>query len=206
MRLDVHPTRMELLRLKKRLVMARRGHRLLRDKQDELMRQFMDLIKDIREIRTAVEKALEQAFRRFLFVSSSMSNAFLEEAVGLPSKSIALKISRRSVMNIMVPEMEFSAEGEIRCYGFATTSPDLDTSLHTLDGVVREMTLLAQKEKWMQLLADEIVRTRRRVNALEYILIPTIEETIKYITMKLSELERSNLSRLMRVKEIVRAH
>jgi V/A-type H+-transporting ATPase subunit D len=197
---------MELLRLKKRLVMARRGHKLLRDKQDELIKQFIDLIKDIREIRTAVEKALEQAFRRFLFVSSSMSNAFLEEAVAFPSKTITLNVSRRTVMNITVPEMDFSAEGEIRCYGFATTSPELDTSLHTLDGVIREMTLLAQKEKWMQLLGEEIVRTRRRVNALEYILIPNIEETIKYITMKLSELERSTLSRLMRVKEIVRAH
>lgn len=206
MQLEVHPTRMELLRLKKRVVMARRGHKLLKDKQDELMRQFMDLIKDIREIRTAVEKALEQAFRRFLFVSSAMSKAYLEEAVGFPSKTIALNVSRRTVMNIAVPEMQPTVEGEIRCYGFATTSSELDSSLHSLDQVVGEMIVLAQKEKWMQLLGEEIVRTRRRVNALEYILIPNLEETIKYITMKLSELERSNLSRLMRVKEIVRAH
>ncbi len=206
MRLDVHPTRMELLRLKRRLVVARRGHKLLRDKQDELMRQFMDLIKDVREIRGAVEKALEQAFQRFLFVSSTMARAYLEEAVGFPSKTIGLKISRRSVMNISVPEMEPTVQGQMRCYGFATTSPELDVSLHALDRVVGEMIALAQKEKWMQLLAEEIVRTRRRVNALEYILIPNLEETIKYITMKLNELERSNLSRLMRVKEIVRAH
>ena len=206
MRLEVNPTRMELLRLKKRLVMARRGHKLLKDKQDELMRQFMDLIKDIREIRTAVEKALEQAFRRFLLVSSAMSKAYLEEAVGFPSKTIALNVSRRTVMNIAVPEMQPTVEGEIGCYGFATTSSELDSSLHALDQVVGEMIVLAQKEKWMQLLGEEIVRTRRRVNALEYILIPNLEETIKYITMKLSELERSNLSRLMRVKEIVRAH
>ncbi len=206
MRLDVHPTRMELLRLRRRLAVARRGHKLLKDKQDELMRQFMDLIKDVREIRTAVEKALEQAFQQFLFVSSSMSRAYFEEAVGFPSKTIALKVSRRTVMNIALPEIEPTVEGEIRCYGFATTSPELDVSLHALDRVVEEMIVLAQKEKWIQLLAEEIVRTRRRVNALEYILIPNLEETIKYITMKLSELERSNLSRLMRVKEIVRAH
>ena len=206
MRLDVHPTRMELLRLKRRLAVARRGHKLLKDKQDELMRQFMDLIKDVREIRTAVEKDLEEAFQQFLFVSSSMSKAYFEEAVGFPSKTIALKVSRRTVMNIALPDIEAMVEGQIRCYGFATTSPELDVSLHALDRVVEEMIVLAQKEKWIQLLAEEIVRTRRRVNALEYILIPNLEETIKYITMKLSELERSNLSRLMRVKEIVRAH
>jgi V/A-type H+-transporting ATPase subunit D len=197
---------MELLRLRRRLAVARRGHKLLKDKQDELMRQFMDLIKDVREIRTAVEKALEQAFQQFLFVSSSMSGAYFEEAVGFPSKTIALKVSRRTVMNIALPDIEAMVEGQIRCYGFATTSPELDVSLHALDRVVEEMIVLAQKEKWIQLLAEEIVRTRRRVNALEYILIPNLEETIKYITMKLSELERSNLSRLMRVKEIVRAH
>jgi V/A-type H+-transporting ATPase subunit D len=197
---------MELLRLKRRLAVARRGHKLLKDKQDELMRQFMDLIKDVREIRTAVEKLLEQAFQQFLFVSSSMSRAYFEEAVGFPSKTIALNVSRRTVMNVAVPEIEPMVEGEIRCYGFATTSSELDSSLHSLDQVVGEMIVLAQREKWMQLLGEEIVRTRRRVNALEYILIPNLEETIKYITMKLSELERSNLSRLMRVKEIVRAH
>lgn len=206
MRLDVHPTRMELLRLKRRLVIARRGHKLLRDKQDELMSRFMDLIKDVREIRTAVEKALEQASRRFLFVSSSMSRAYLEESVGFPSKTIALKISMRTVLNISVPEMEPTVAGEMRCYGFATTSGELDVSLHALDQVIGEMIVLAQKEKWMQLLGEEIIRTRRRVNALEYILIPNLEETVKYITMKLSELERSNLSRLMRVKEVVRTH
>jgi V/A-type H+-transporting ATPase subunit D len=197
---------MELLRLKRRLAMARRGHKLLRDKQDELMKQFMDLIKDVREIRTAVEKALERAFRRFLFVSSAMSKAYLEEAVGFPSKTIALNISKRTVMNLSVPEMELTAKGDTQCYGFATTSPELDVSLLTLDGVMREMIVLAQKEKWIQLLGEEIVRTRRRVNALEYMLIPNLEETIDYITMKMSELELANLSRLMRVKEIVRAH
>jgi V/A-type H+-transporting ATPase subunit D len=197
---------MELLRLKRRLAMARRGHKLLNDKLEELMRQFMELIKDIREIRTAVENALGQSFQRFLFVSSAMSKPYLEEAVGLPSRTTALKISRRTVMNIALPEMELTAEGEIQCYGFATTSPELDLSLQSLDGVLREMIFLAQREKWMQLLSEEIVRTRRRVNALEYILIPNLEETIDYITMKMSELELANLSRLMRVEEIVRAH
>jgi V/A-type H+-transporting ATPase subunit D len=197
---------MELLRLKRRLAMARRGHRLLSDKLEELMRQFMDVVKDIRKIRKAVERALGQCFQRFFFVSSAMSVPYLEEAVGLPGKTTSLKISRRTVMNIPLPEMELTAEGDTRCYGFATTSPELDVSLVALDGVLKEMIVLAQKEKWIQLLGEEIVRSRRRVNALEYILIPNLEETIDYITMKMSELELATLSRLMRVEDIVRAH
>ena len=206
MRLEANPNRMELLRLKKRLVMARRGHKLLKDKQDELMRQFMEMIRDIKELRVAVEKSMQEAFRRFLFVSASMSRAALEEAVGFPSKRIRLNVSERTILNIRAPVLEPIVEGEIQCYGLATTPGDLDISLQALNQVLNEMIVLAQKEKWMQLLAEEIVSTRRRVNSLEYVLIPNLEETIKFITMKLSEMERSNFSRLMKVKEIVRAH
>jgi V/A-type H+-transporting ATPase subunit D len=206
MRLEINPTRMELLRLKKRLVMARRGHKLLKDKQDELMRQFMDMIRDIKELRGAVEKSLEQAFGRFLFVSASMSRAAFEEAVGFPSKRLQLNVSHRTILNIKAPELKPTVEGEIQCYGLANTPGDLDISLQTLNQVLNEMIVLAQKEKWMQLLAEELVNTRRRVNSLEYVLIPNLEETITYITMKLSEMERSNFSRLMKVKDIVRAH
>lgn len=206
MKLEVNPTRMELLRLKKRLVMARRGHKLLKDKQDELMRRFMEMIRDIRELRAAVEKSMEEAFRRFLFVSASLSRAALEEAVGFPSKRIRLDVEYRTILNMKAPELKPTVEGETRCYGLATTPGDLDVSLAALNEVLIEMIVLAQKEKWMHLLAEELVRTRRRVNSLEYVLIPSLEETIKYITMKLSEMERSNFSRLMKIKEIVRAH
>jgi len=206
MKLEVNPNRMELLRLKKRLVMGRRGHKLLKDKQDELMRQFMKMIQDIKDLRATVEKSMEEAFRRFLFVSASLSRAALEEAVGFPSKRIELKVSDKSILNIRVPEFEPTMEGEIQCYGFATTPGDLDISFQALNQVLNEMIVLAQKEKWMQLLAEELVSTRRRVNSLEYVLIPNLEETINYITMKLSEMERSNFSRLMKVKDIVRAH
>ncbi len=206
MKLEVNPTRMELLRVRKRLAMARRGHKLLKDKQDELMRQFMELIQDIEALRRAVEKSLEEAFRRFVSVSASMSRGALEEALGFPSKRLKLSVAQRSILNLKVPEFEPRVEGDIQCYGLATTPGDLDTSLRAVDQVLREMILLAQKEKWMHLLAEELVSTRRRVNSLEYVLIPNLEETIKYITMKLSEMERSNFSRLMRVKEIVRAH
>jgi V/A-type H+-transporting ATPase subunit D len=182
MKLEANPNRMELLRLKKRLVMARRGHKLLKDKQDELMRQFMELIHDIKELRMAVEESMEEAFRRFLFVSASMSRAALEEAVGYPSKRINLSVSQRMVLNIKVPELNPTVEGDIQCYGLATTPGDLDVSLQALNQVLNEMIVLAQKEKWMQLLAEELVSTRRRVNSLEYVLIPSLEETINYIT------------------------
>ena len=132
MKLEVNPTRMELLRLKKRLVMARRGHKLLKDKQDELMRQFMDMIRDIKELRGAVEKSMGEAFRRFLFVSASMSRRALEEAVGFPSKRIRLDVSQRSILNIKAPELKPTVEGGIQCYGFAETPGDLDVSLHEL--------------------------------------------------------------------------
>lgn len=206
MRVEANPNRMELLRLKKRLAMARRGHKLLKDKQDELMRQFMEMIRDIKELRAAVEKSMEEAFRRFLFVSASMSREALQEAVGFPSKRIRLTVSHKMILNIRAPVLEPRVEGEIQCYGLASTPGDLDISLQALNQVLNEMIVLAQREKWLQLLAEELVSTRRRVNSLEYVLIPNLEETISYITMKLSEMERSNLSRLMRVKEIVRAH
>jgi V/A-type H+-transporting ATPase subunit D len=193
MKLEVNPTRMELLRLKKRLVMARRGHKLLKDKQDELMRQFMEMTRDIGELRATVESSMEEAFRRFLFVSASMSRPALEEAVGLPSKRIGVDVGYRTILNIKVPELKPTVEGDIQCYGVATTPGDLDISLHALNKVLNEMIV-------------ELVSTRRRVNSLEYLLIPNLEETVKYITMKLSEMERSNFSRLMKVKEIIRAH
>ena len=149
---------------------------------------------------------MAEAFRRFLFVSAAMSRRALEEAVGFPSKRIGLQVSQRSILNIKAPELKPTLEGDIQCYGFAETPGDLDLSLQALNEVLDEMVILAQKEKWVQLLAEELVSTRRRVNSLEYVLIPNLEETISYITMKLSEMERSNFSRLMKVKEIVRAH
>ena len=202
--LNVNPNRMELLRLKRRLVIAFRGHKLLKDKQDELMRRFMELIKDIRQIRERVEKSLEMAFKKFINVSSTMSPEGIEEALMFPGKKIAMNTEVRNVMSVKVPEFSLEDEGEMQCYGYVGTSGELDKSLLYIEENLSDMIYLAQKEKQMELLADEIVRTRRRVNALEYILIPNLEETIRYITMKLNEMERSNLSRLMKVKDIVK--
>lgn len=206
MKLDVNPTRMELLRLKKRLVMARRGHKLLKDKQDELMRRFLAFIKDIRNLRKDVEKGLTDAFSRFLFVSATLNTQDLEEALSVPGKKLKVDVRSETIMNLKTPIFTPSVEGDVICYGFGNTSGELDISLFSIEKVLKKLIMLAQKEKRMDLLADEIVKTRRRVNALEYVLIPNIVETIRSIEMKLSEMERSNFSRLMKVKEIVQAH
>ncbi len=206
MRLDVNATRMELLGLQKKGALARRGHRLLKDKQDELMRRLLILLKDARELRAKVEKELELAIKSFLFARSVMDPEEVEEAFLLPCKEITIELEEKRLLNVKVPIFKEIIAGKIHCYGFATTSCELDLSLLALDKVIQEIIKLAEYEKALELIALEIGKTRRRVNALEYVLIPSLEETIKYIQMKLSEVERGNLSRLMRVKEIVRAH
>ncbi|MFQ6093005.1 MAG: V-type ATP synthase subunit D [bacterium] len=203
MLLAANPTRMHLLRLKKRLKLAIRGHKLLKDKQDELMRQFMELVKQIRGMRQELEQELQLAFRRFTLARSVMSKASLEAALALPGKRLEVGVTTGRIMNVEVPLFEPRAEGRIYCYGFANTSGELDISLSSLDAVLLRLIELARAEKTMMLLADEIDRTRRRVNALEYTLIPNLRETIQFITMKLEELERANLTRLMKIKSMV---
>jgi V/A-type H+-transporting ATPase subunit D len=203
--LDVNPTRMELLRLKKRLALARRGHKLLKDKQDELMKQLLDLIDMVKELRKKVDHELTVATGKYLFAKAGMGRESLESAMLVPGVSIALSISKKSTMGVKIPLFKVNTEGHIQNYGFAHTTGELDSSLLAIENVVEEIIHLAEKEKTLQLMAEEIEKTRRRVNALEYILIPNLEETIKYITMKLSEMERGNLIRLMKVKDIVRA-
>jgi V/A-type H+-transporting ATPase subunit D len=204
MRLAVNATRMELLRLRKRLAIARRGHKLLKDKQDELMRQFMELVTSVKGMRARVESQLHAAFQSFLLARSTMPDQVVEEAISFPGMQLRLKVGQRQIMNVRIPVLEPIVEGNIRCYGYASTSGDLDIALKFLEGVLEQSLKLAEAEKTMQLLADEIEKTRRRVNALEYTLIPSLVETIRYITMKLAEMERSNLSRLMRIKDIIR--
>lgn len=196
---------MELLRLKKRLVIARRGHKLLKDKQDELMKQLLDLVDIVKELRKKVDAELTVATGRYLFAKAGMGSEFLESAMLIPGIQIELEIKEKSIMGVKIPLFNFKAEGNIQNYGFAHTTGELDSSLLSIENVVEEIVRLAEKEKMLQLMAEEIEKTRRRVNALEYILIPNLEETIKYITMKLSEMERGNLTRLMKVKDIVRA-
>ncbi|MEG0773337.1 V-type ATP synthase subunit D [Clostridium sp.] len=207
-RLNVNPTRMELTKLKKRLVTAARGHKLLKDKQDELMRRFIDLIKHNNKLRNDVEDKLQLAFKEFVMASAAMSPEFLEEAIAYPKESIFVKVDTKNVMSVNVPVMKFirkleSDPGSIYPYGFATTSSELDDSINYLYSILPKLLELAEVEKSCQLMADEIEKTRRRVNALEYMTIPQLNETIKYIRMKLDENERSALTRLMKVKDMM---
>jgi V/A-type H+-transporting ATPase subunit D len=208
-KLNVNPTRMELSNLKRRLVTAKRGHKLLKDKQDELMRKFIELIKRNKELRVEVEKELSQSFKDFLIASAVMSPQMLEEAVAFPNEKINVDITMKNIMSVYVPVMNFKREmqnedeGSIYPYGYAQTSSELDDAILKLYNILSKLLELAEVEKSCQLMADEIEKTRRRVNALEYRTIPDLEVTIKYIRMKLDENERSTITRLMKVKDII---
>ncbi len=201
------PTRMVLNQLKGRLKTARRGHKLLKDKRDELMRQFMEVIKQNKALRTRVEEGLTAAFGSLQVASSIMSPEMLEQSLLYPRQSVELDVSYNNVMSVNVPKYTFHTKNndpsEIYPYGFAQTSGELDDALEQMAKVFEDMLKLAEVEKTMQLLAEEIEKTRRRVNALEYSTIPTLEENIKYITMKLEENENSTKVRLLKVKDMV---
>ncbi|MBU3110367.1 V-type ATP synthase subunit D [Clostridium lacusfryxellense] len=207
-KLNVNPTRMELTKLKKKLGTATRGHKLLKDKQDELMRRFIDLIKHNNELRKRVEEELQNSFKDFVMASALMSSEFLEEAIAYPKEKISVEVETKNLMSVNVPIMKFKREleddpGSIYPYGFASTSADLDGAIEKLYLALPELLELAEVEKSCQLMADEIEKTRRTVNALEYMTIPQLNETIKFIRMKLEENERGALTRLMKVKSMM---
>ncbi|WP_040212200.1 V-type ATP synthase subunit D [Clostridium polynesiense] len=207
-KLNVNPTRMELTRLKKRLATATRGHKLLKDKQDELMRQFISMIKHNNKLRKSVEDELQASLKDFVMARAVMSSEFLEEAIAMPKEHITVEVSKKNIMSVNVPVMNFirkleGDEGSIYPYGFANTSSDLDDAIRKLYDILPRLLELAEVEKACQLMSDEIEKTRRRVNALEYMTIPQLEETIKYIRMKMDENERGALTRLMKVKTLI---
>ena len=207
-KLNVNPTRMELTRLKKKLATSTRSHKLLKDKQDELMRQFINLVKYNNTLRAEVEGQLEGSLKDFVMARAVMSSEFLEEAVAYPKEHISVEVGEKNIMSVNVPVMNFKRqlegdEGSIYPYGFANTSSELDDAIAKLYGILPKLLELAEVEKSCQLMADEIEKTRRRVNALEYMTIPQLQETIKYIRMKLEENERSATTRLMKVKSML---
>lgn len=204
--LDVNATRMELMRLRKRLRLAKRGYDLLKRKQDELMRQFLDFIEKIGDLRQQIEERLADAHKRFLMARSIMDSETMEESIMFPNQRLTLNVATLPVMNLRLPQFDVKSQGNVYSYGLSNTSAELDSALGAYSELLPEMLNLAHIERSVELLANEIEVTRRRVNALEYILIPNLQDTIKYITMRLDEMERSNLSRLMKVKEIVRSH
>ena len=204
MQLNVNATRMELLKLKRRLVTAKRGHKLLKDKRDELMKEFMQRIRETRDTRRVVEEKLTRAAQAFLVARAVMSDEVLEEAIMFPKVKVSLEVGEQHVMGVTVPVLVAKTEGDPYNYGFVTTSAELDTAIGKYNEALPDMIKLAEMERTIELLANEIEKTRRRVNALEYVLIPQLEETVKSISMKLAEQERANATRLMKIKDIVR--
>ena len=203
----INPTRMELTRLKGRLKTAQRGHKLLKDKRDELMKQFMDVVRENRALRKRVEEGLMRAHGSFTVAAALMSPEMLEQSLMYPKQSVELEMTFQNIMSVDVPEYHFKTRsqdsGEVYPYGFAQTSGELDDAVDAMSQVFQDMLKLAEIEQTSQLLAEEIEKTRRRVNALEYVKIPQMEESIKYITMKLDENERANTIRLMKVKDML---
>ncbi len=203
----VNPTRMELTKLKKKLSTARRGHKLLKDKRDELMRQFLILVKENMQLRKEVEEGILHANEKFALARAMMQEEFLDAAMMVPKQEVYLEASTKNVMSVEIPNFEYHTKSsdlsDIYPYGYAFTSGDLDDAVHSLSVVLPKMLRLAECEKGCQLMAAEIEKTRRRVNALEHVLIPDMMEKIKYIMMKLDENERSTQIRLMKVKELV---
>ncbi|MFO7950099.1 MAG: V-type ATP synthase subunit D [Candidatus Fermentibacteraceae bacterium] len=196
-------TRMELLRLRKKLSLARRGHKLLKDKLDELMRQFKILIGEYMGQRQDLEEELMRAYGEFLFARAGMERAGILDALRYPGAEARLSVSTRRVMNLQLPVLEVGLEGDVRNYGMFDTPAELDEALEVYKEVLPRIIQLAQQEKAISLLADEIDTTRRRVNALEYKMIPEQEEAIRYIRLRLDEMERGNLTRLMKVKAMM---
>ena len=205
--ITVSPTRMELTRLKGKLRTAQRGHKLLKDKRDELMKQFLETVREVRALRAEVEEELMTVHGAFTVASALMSSEAMEQALLYPKQSVELTMTFQNIMSVNVPVYDFQtqtrSDSDIYPYGFAATSGELDDAVSQLSSVLTEMLKLAELEKTVKLLAQEIEKTRRRVNALEYVMIPQLQETIRYITMKLDENERSTQIRLMKVKDMM---
>lgn len=204
-KMNVNPTRMELRRLKTRLKTATRGHKLLKDKSDEMIRQFMAYVRENKRLREEIEAELSSALKGFTLARAVSSNAVIEEAVMMPATKAEISLSSDNVMSVEVPSISVvEHEGQDKYpYSFDTVTSELDASIGTLSTLLVKLVKLAEVEKTCNMLADEIEKNRRRVNALEYVMIPQIEETIKYINMKLDENERASTIRLMKVKSMI---
>ena len=206
-RMNVNPTRMMLTSLKKRLKTATRGHKLMKDKRDELMKNFLELARENGRLRQEVEKSLAKVYKNFTVARAIMSQEVMEESLMFPKQGVILDVGNKNIMSVDVPVFTFKTTAEdptnIFPYGFARTSGELDNAISELADLFPMLLDLAAKEKETALLAAELEKTRRRVNALEYVMIPQLEMTIKYITMKLDENERGNQTRLMKVKDMM---
>lgn len=205
--MNVNPTRMQLTKLKKQLVTAVRGHKMLKDKRDELMRQFLDLVRETRDLREKVEIELNNCTSHFVNASAVMSKQSLDASLMSPKQQIKIEQNTKNVMSVEIPDYDYntrtSDEGDMFPYGFAFTSFELDDAVTSLNNVLPDLIKLAQYEKSCELMSIEIEKTRRRVNSLEHVMIPRYQDTIKYISMKLEENDRSSRTRLMKVKDML---
>jgi len=205
MQANINATRMELLRLRRRVALAERGHKLLSQKRDEISRQLIRISRLLGSLRKEVEKELVETSRRFVMARATMEPESIKSAMDVPTKKFSLAISFASIMSVRVPKFTKDIEGEIISYGFANTSGELDIALKGLENVFDKLLELAEKEKQAQLLADELQKTRRRVNVLEHVVIPELGQMIRFIYAKLAEAERDNISRLMKIADLIRA-
>lgn len=205
--MNVNPTRMQLSKLKKQLSTAVRGHKMLKDKRDELMRQFLELVKETKELRAKVEKELSECNAHFVNASAVMSKEALDASLMSPKQQVNIETTSRNVMSVEIPQFESdtrtSNSGDIFPYGFAFTSFELDDAVMSLNNILPDLIKLAEYEKSCELMSAEIEKTRRRVNSLEHVMIPRYRDTIKYISMKLEENDRSSRTRLMKVKDML---
>jgi V/A-type H+-transporting ATPase subunit D len=205
--MNVNPTRMQLTKLKKQLKTAVRGHKMLKDKRDELMRQFLELVRETKDLREKVEAELENSNNHFVNASAVMSKEALDASLMSPKQQVNIETTSKNVMSVEIPQFESSARtsdsGDIFPYGFAFTSFELDDAIVSLNNVLPDLIKLAQYEKSCELMSAEIEKTRRRVNSLEHVMIPHYQDTIKYISMKLEENDRSSRTRLMKVKDML---
>lgn len=201
---QVNATRMEMLQLRRRVGLAARGHRLLSEKRDEISRQLVQIARTLKDLRKQVELELLETTRRFMMARATMEPEHIRAAMEVPTKKFSLAISFAAIMSVKVPRLAKEIDGDIMCYGFATTSGELDIALRALERAFDSLIELAEAEKQAQLLANELQTTRRRVNVLEHVVIPELKETIRYINSKLGEAERDNISRLMIIADIIR--
>ncbi len=206
MKLRVNPNRMVLLTLKKRLNVARRGHKLLKDKLEGMIKEFLSLVSEYKKLRKYIDDKLPDVLKNFLLAKSMSQPTVIETALEFPKGELKIEIKEKNIMNIKTPKYEIVSDVDLFSYGFLNTPSDLDEALISLKEIFSKIIRLAELEQSVRIMAKEIERTRRRVNALEYVMIPSLQETVKYIKAKLEEMERSNNSRLMRIKEIIRAH
>ena len=204
--LNVNLTRIESMNMKRSLRTAQRGHKLLKDKLDELINKLLELVQENQVLRKKVDKMLEKAYQNFMLAEAVMSEEYLAEALIIPKKSVEMEVGEKSIMSVKIPEYHLSINDDNAnhaIYGFAYTTSELDMAIESFSNVTETLLKLAENEKAIDLIAQEIEKTRRRVNALENVMIPNYQDTIKYIGMKLAENERANTSRLMKVKEMI---